>query len=157
MRIAWRTGPALCLSALLAASPPWANRLTFEVWPDASPDHAVFCSVLLRDGWISLVRVTGAGLPNAHPMRWRASRAESEALLDSLLALLSGRIASIDPTGSREPPAPFLTVTWMTRLDGRLASGLYMQPGLALPGPLGRTLAVLGLDKRCGVSATAGE
>ena len=35
---------ALCLAAMIAGPPAHANRLTFEVWPDASPDHAVFCT-----------------------------------------------------------------------------------------------------------------
>ena len=78
-------------------------------------------------------------------------------MLDSLLALPEGDIASVAPTGSREPPVPFLTVTWMTRLNGTLASGLHMQPGLALPGTLGRTLALPGLENRCGFSARAAE
>ncbi len=157
MPVTWANGRVLCLAAIFAAPPASANRLTFEVWPDTSPDHAVFCSVALDRGWISLVRVTGAGMPTPEPMRWRASQAETDAVFDSLQALLGGSLGSIDPTGSREPPAPFLTVTWMTRLDGTLASGIYMQPGLALPGPLSRTLASLGLANPCGFSAKAAE
>jgi hypothetical protein len=157
MRAGRALGLATCLTALVAALPARANRLTFEVWPDASPDHAISCTFALSDGWISLVQVKGAGMPNPQPMRWRASQAEVEALSDSLQALIGGELHSTDPTGSREPPAPFLTVTWMTRLDGTLASGLYMQPGLLMPGTLSNTLDSLGLNGPCGLIARAAE
>ncbi|WP_333815725.1 hypothetical protein [Tabrizicola sp.] len=150
-------GLALGLAVLTAALPAHANRLTFEVWPDASPDHAVSCTFALSDGWISLVQVTGAGMPGPKPMRWRASQPEVEALTTSLQAFVGGELGSVDPYLSRQPPAPFLSVTWMTRLDDRLKTGLYIQPGLALPRPLSQTLASLGLDRPCGLTARAAE
>jgi hypothetical protein len=153
----WIKGAVFCLAANVAVAPAHANRLTFEVWPDGSPDHVISCSLALNDGWISLVQVTGPGMPGPSPMRWRASRDELEAVSDGLQALVGGALGSVDPYRSRQPPAPFLTVTWMTRLDNRLATGLYVQPGLALPGPLSRTLALTGLDHPCGLSATTGE
>ena len=155
MRVHW--APALGLATLIVALPAHANRLTFEVWPDPSPDHIVSCTFALTDGWISLVQVTGAGIPGARPMRWHASRAEVEALSKGLQALVGGELGSVNPTVSRQPPAPFLSVTWMTRLDDRLVTGLYIQPGLALPVPLSQTLATLGLDRPCGLSARAAE
>ena len=148
---------ALCLVAILAALPAHANRLTFEVWPDASPDHAISCTFALADGWISLVQVTGAGMPGPDPMRWRASQDEVAALSDSLQAFVGGALGSVDPYGSRPPAAPFLSVTWMTRLNDRLATGLYIQPGLTLPRPLSDTLGSLGLDRPCGLTAKAAE
>jgi hypothetical protein len=157
MSARWPKGLALGLAALFAATPVCANRLTFEVWPDASPDHTVACTVAFKDGWISLVQITGAGMPGPQPMRWRASRAETDAVFESLQALVVGSVASVDPYQSRQPPAPFLSVTWMTRVDASLTSGLYIQPGLSLPAPLSRTLASLGLDRPCGLSATAAE
>lgn len=157
MPIRWPKRLALCLTAILAAAPATANRLTFEVWPDASPDHTVACTVAFKDGWISLVQITGAGMPNPQPMRWRASRAETDAVFDSLQALVGGTVASVDPYQSRQPPAPFLSVTWMTRVDASLTSGLYIQPGLTLPMPLSRTLASLGLDRPCGLTAKGDE
>jgi hypothetical protein len=153
----WPSGPAFCLAATLAATPAGANRLTIEVWPDASPDHAVFCSVALKDGWISLVRVTGAGLPGPSPLRWRASPTEIKALSDSLQAFVGGTLHSVDSYAARQPPAPFLSVTWMTQLDGDPARGLYLQPGLTLPRSLSRTLADLDLARPCGLTATAAE
>ena len=71
---------ALCLSALAVVQPADANRMTFEVWPDASPDHVVACTFALADGWISLVQAKGLGKPVPTPMRWRASKAEVDAL-----------------------------------------------------------------------------
>jgi hypothetical protein len=149
-------GLLICLAALVAAPPVAANRLTFEVWPDPSPDHAISCSVALDDGWISLVQVTGAGMPGPHPMRWRASQAEVDAVIDSLQALVDGSLGSVDPYASRQPAAPFLSVTWMTKVDASLASGLYIQSGLSLPGTLSKTLASLGVDRPCGISARSG-
>lgn len=157
MRLSLARALAFGLAALMAAAPVTANRLTFEVWPDASPDHVISCTFALSDGWISLVQVKGSGMPEREPMRWRATHADVKALSDSLQALVGGDLPSIDPTGSREPPAPFLTVTWMTRLNGTLASGLYMQPGLVLPGTLSDTLISLGLDRPCGLTARAAE
>lgn len=144
------------IAAALTALPACANRLTFEVWPDASPDHVVSCTFAVSDGWISLVQATGVGMPAPRPMRWRGTEAEVEAVSLGLQALVGGDLGSVDPYLSRPPPAPFLSVTWMTRLDDRLASGLYIQPGLSLPAPLSRTLGTLGLDRPCGVSAKAG-
>lgn len=147
---------ALCLVAILAALPAAANRLTFEVWPDASPDHVISCTFALSDGWISLVKVKGAGMPGPEPMRWRASRAEVDAVSDSLQAFVGGELGSVNPYLSRQPPAPFLSVTWMTRLDDRLATGFYIQPGMALPDQLSETLVSLGLGRPCGLSAKGG-
>ncbi len=157
MRHAGPAGLAICLAVTVAASQLCANRLTFEVWPDSSPDHAIFCSVALNDGWITLVQVTGAGMPNPRPMRWRASQAEVDAVSDSLQAFVGGELRSVDTYVSRLPPAPFLTVTWLTRLDDRLATGLYIQPGLALPAPLSAMLSSLGLTRPCGLTARAVE
>lgn len=148
---------ALCLVAPLAAPPAYANRMTFEVWPDSSPDHAVSCSIALSDGWISLVQVKGAGMPGPQPMRWRASAPEVQALSDTLQAFVGGALGSVDAYASRQPPAPFFSVTWMTRLNDRLATGLYIQPGLSLPPPLSQALSRLGVGQPCGLSARAAE
>lgn len=157
MRVRWVHGLALCLVAIGAAAPVAANRLTFEVWPDASPDHVVSCTFALSDGWISLVQVTGAGMPGLEPMRWRASHAEEDAMSHGLSAFVGGALGSVDPYSARQPAAPFMSVTWMTRLNDRLATGLYIQSGLALPDPLSTTLASLGLDRPCGLTAKAAE
>lgn len=157
MRMCWTFSLALCLASLSLACPAQANRLTFEVWPDASPDHVTSCTFALMDGWISLLQVKGAGMPGSSPMRWRASDTEIEALASSLQAFVGGDLGSVDPYRARQPAAPFLSVTWMTRLDNRLATGLYIQTGLVLPGPLSESLASLGLGRACGLSAKADE
>jgi hypothetical protein len=150
-------GLAVGIAASLTAQPACANRLTFEVWPDASPDHVMSCTFAISDGWISLVQVTGAGLPGRKPIRWRASSAEVDAVSSGLQVLVAGDLGSVDPYRSRQPPAPFLSVTWMTRLDDRFVSGLYVQPGLDLPASLSQALALLGIDRPCGFSAKAAE
>ena len=147
------TGLAVGLTAL----PACANRLTFEVRPDLQPDHIIACSVALQDGWISLVQVRGVGMPARHPIRWRMSQREEAAILTALQGFIAGDAASIDPYASRTPAPPFVSVTWMTSLDGDLASGLYFQPGLHLPGFLKASLTTLGLENTCGLSARAAE
>ncbi|HEY6919738.1 MAG TPA: hypothetical protein VI412_10775, partial [Tabrizicola sp.] len=102
---------ALCLSAFPAVHPALANRVTLEVWPDSSPDHVMSCSFALEDGWISMVRVTGLGMPGPGPMRWRASRTEVDAVSASLQAFVAGDLRSVDPYASRTPSAPFVSVT----------------------------------------------
>ena len=157
MQNAWTKVLAHSLATLVAALPASANRLTFEVWPDASPVHVMSCSVMLTDGWISLVQVKGAGMPRPEPFRWRASMAEIDAMSDSLQAFVGGALGSVNPYLSRQPPAPFLSVTWMTRLNDRQTTGLYIQPGLTLPYPLSDALASLGLNRACGLTAKAAE
>jgi hypothetical protein len=146
-----------CLAVLAANSPASANRLTFEAWPDANPANAAFCSVALSDGWFTLVQVQGAGLPAERPLRWRASDREEDAMTAALQAFLARDLVSVDPYESRLPPAPFVTVTWMTTLDDQMATGLYIQPGLPLPPVLADMAAALGLGQACGLTAKAAE
>ncbi len=141
----------------LTALPAGANRLTFEVRPDVQPDHTVACSISLKDGWISLVQVQGYGMPPPQPTRWRMARSEEAAILAALQAFVTGDAASVDTYRSRSPDPPFISVTWMTTLDGDLASGLYVQRGLHLPRVLSESLFSLGLDRTCGLTARADE
>lgn len=148
---------ALCLSALAVVQPADANRMTFEAWSDASPDHVVACTFALADDWISLVQAKGLGKPSPTPMRWRATKAEVDALSAGLQALVGGQLGSVDAYGARQPLAPFLSVTWMTRLDDRPVTGLYLQHGLVLPASLRHALASLGVEQSCGFSAKVDE
>jgi hypothetical protein len=157
MRRAHWQGLVAGIAAALTALPACANRLTFEVRPDPSPDHAVFCSFALEDDWISLIQVRGPGLPTQQPIRWRATRQEDAAILSALQAFVAGDTTSVDAYSSRPPPAPFVTVTWMTSLDGSLATGVFIQPGLRLPEVLAQSLSSLGLVRACGLSAKASE
>mgnify|MGYP003563469250 FL=1 len=78
-------------------------------------------------------------------------------MLTALRAFLAEDLSSVDPYVSRLPPAPFVTVTWMTTLDENMATGLYIQSGLPLPPPLANVASTLGLTKACGLSAKAVE
>ncbi|MDP3194473.1 hypothetical protein [Tabrizicola sp.] len=156
MRAARWQGLVAGITAFLTALPVCANRLTFDVRPDPLPDHAVACSVALTDGWISLVRIKGFGMPAPQPFRWRTTQTEEAALLAALEAFVYGDPRSVEAYHSRPPAPPFVSVTWMTSLDGELASGLYLQPGLHLPRVLASSLESLGLDHACGLSATTG-
>jgi hypothetical protein len=146
---------AVIAAVIVATRPVSANRLTFEAWPDANPANATFCSIALTEGWLTLVQVRGAGLPAKRPQRWRASDREEDAVTAVLQAFLAGNLTSVDPYGSRLPPAPFVTVTWMTTLDDQMATGLYIQPGLALPAILADVAITLGLERACGLTAKA--
>jgi hypothetical protein len=157
MRVRFAKGLVPFAALVVAAGQAGANRLTFEVWPDPDPTHAAFCSIALADGWLSLVQVRGAGLPARRPLRWRASASEEAAILSALQAFLAGDLVSTDPYGSRLPPAPFVTVTWMTTLDHSMATGLYIQPRAALPPVLAEVAVSLGLGQTCGLSARAAE
>jgi hypothetical protein len=147
----------LSVTIVAAALPACANRLTFEVWPNPDPTSATFCSVALSGGQLSLVQAKGAGLPTPEPLRWRASEPEQEAMTAALQAFLTGELVSVDPYVSRLPPAPFVTVTWMTTLDDHMATGLYIQPGLTLPPVLADMAQSLGLAQTCGLTARAAE
>lgn len=144
-------------AVLLTALPACANRLTFEVRPDIQPDHIVACSISLKDGWISLVQVQGYGMPAPQPTRWRTTVTEEDALVAALRSFVTGDAPSVDVYRARSPEPPFVSVTWMTSLNGDLASGLYLQRGLNLTEVLTQSLHSLGLDRACGLTAKAAE
>jgi hypothetical protein len=146
-----------CVAVIAATLPACANRLTIEVWPDPDPSSATFCSIALSEGWLTLVQVRGAGLPPAQPLRWRPSTVEEDAMTAALQAFLTGDLVSVDPYLSRLPPAPFVTLTWLTMLDGHMTTGLYIQSGLSLPPVLGDMALSLGVDESCGLTARAAE
>lgn len=150
-------GLVVVFAVSLTALPACANRLTFEVRPDMQPDHVVACSVSLKDGWISLVQVQGYGMPAPQPTRWRMTRAEEAAIITAIQAFVTGDAISVDAYRSRSPEPPFVSVTWMTSLNGDFISGLYVQRGLHLPDVLSASLRSLGLDRTCGLTARADE
>ena len=110
-----------------------ADVLTFEISPDHSPDHEVSCRIELHGHEMNVLEVRGAGMPPAHPMRWTVRKAEELAVLRALQALVSGDLAGVDIYNARLPLAPYVTVTWSTRVSGVPTSGLYVQKGLDLP------------------------
>lgn len=124
---------ALCLCAS-AGAPVAANTITFEIWPTTDPDTTVSCTIALSRGRFNMLEVQGLGMPAARPVHWFANEAEIAVLVAALQALVSGDLASVRPIiTSRLPAPPFVTATWMARLDTGLASGLYIQPGTGLP------------------------
>lgn len=134
---------ALLLALCLCKAPAAANSITFTFWPDADPDHAVFCAVRLAEGRLRASELRGFGITDRKAMEWFASRAETETLMAALQALSTGTLQSIDPTGSRFPAPPYASAIWMARSDAGLISGLYMQPGLDLPAELAAVIAGL--------------
>ena len=133
---------ALC-AILLTTLPADANGITFEIWPDTDPDATLSCAFRLAGGTMTLLEVRGPGMP-AKPLRWFANAAERAALATALQALVGGTLASVTPAiTTRAPAPPFITATWMARLDQGLASGLYIQPGLALPPELAAVLTTI--------------
>ena len=66
-------------------------------------------------------------------MRWIVRKAEELAVLQALQALVSGDLQGVDIYNSRLPLAPYVTVTWSTRVSDVPTSGLYVQKGLDLP------------------------
>ena len=131
---------ALVCAVLLLPAVAGANSITFEIWPGTDPDQVISCVIRWQNGQISALEVEGLGMPPRHPARWYEGRFEQDALLGALTALVNGDIASINPTGSRLPSPPFVTATWMARVDGGLMTGLFVQQGLDLPGVFNRLI-----------------
>ena len=139
-----RTAAIACAIVMLPAvarqNVATANSIGFEIWPGSDPDQVISCVVRWQHGQISALEVMGLGLPPRHPARWYHGRMEQAALLAALTALVNGDVPSINPTGSRLPPPPFVTATWMARVDGGLMTGLFVQEGLDLPGVFDRLI-----------------
>jgi hypothetical protein len=120
-----------------------ANSITFEIWPSPDPGQVISCVVRWQHGQISALEVMGPGMPPRHPARWYQGQREQDALMDALTALVNGDLPTINPTGSRLPPPPFVTATWMARVDGGLMTGLFVQQGLDLPAVFDRLITTL--------------
>ena len=133
----------LACAVLILPAVAAANSITFEIWPGPDPDQVISCVIRWQHGQISALEVQGLGMPPRHPARWYQGRQEQQALLAALTALVNGDVASINPTGSRLPPPPFVTATWMARVDGGLMTGLFVQQGLDLPGVFDRLIVTL--------------
>lgn len=126
----------LLLGLCVCHGPAAANSITFTFWPDADPDHAVFCAIRLAEGRFHAAELRGIGMTGRTAFEWFASREEADMLMAALQALSDGTLYSIDPTGSRFPAPPYASATWMARSDNGLLSGLYMQQGMELPAEL---------------------
>lgn len=113
-----------------------ANSLTIEVWPNADPTQTIYCAMTLTDGRFSTLEVIGHGAPAARPQQWFSTEPEIRALGAALQSLIGGELAGQVILTSRTPPPPYLSATWVANVDNATASGIYIQPGIALPDAL---------------------
>jgi hypothetical protein len=126
----WR---ACVLSALLLSGAARADVLTFGIFPTANPSASVSCRIELRSGQINVVEVRGVGMPPKAPYRWPVRRAEETAILHALQALISGDLPGVEVYSARTPAAPYVTITWSSKVNGLRVAGLYLQSGNDLP------------------------
>ena len=47
-----------------------ASTLTFNVWPNADPDSAIFCSLTLDHGRLIALQAKGLGMQNPRAVAW---------------------------------------------------------------------------------------
>jgi hypothetical protein len=150
------TAPRL-LAATVAAFCPGlatANALTFDFHPSDDPRATVLCTVQLQDTHLVAVEIEGTGAAPQAALRWPATKLEADLLLQALGALLAQDIASVDdPNLARPPDPPYASIRWFARTNDGLVSGLYLQPGLALPHPLDRVVAELLFGGPCAALA----
>ncbi len=125
-------GRALVL-ALLLCRPAQADSIAFQIWPNRNANDVVTCRIELRSGQIVVFEYKGVGPPPSLIMRWPVRKSEETAMLHVLQALISGDLPSIDPYKLQVPMPPFVMVTWSTRVNDRLLTGLYLAKDLDLP------------------------
>lgn len=140
---------ALCLTGFAVPMPLAASTVNFNIWPSADPDAAIYCSVSLNQGRLVVIEAKGLGLQRPHPMQWWATDADTAAFLHAVQALISGEVPSDYPDLAARPAPPFLTVTWIAHLDGRITTGRYVAADLAVPPALAQMLAVVTPNGRC--------
>ena len=117
----------------LSGSAARADSVAFQIWPDRNAENVVTCRIELRAGQIVALEFTGSGAPPGLVMRWPVRKAEEAAVLHTLQALISGDLPTEDPYTSRVPLPPYVMVTWSTKVNDSLLTGLYIQQGLDLP------------------------
>lgn len=127
-----------------------SHALTFDLHPSSDPRTTVLCTVQLQGSHLIAVEIQGTGAAPQAPLRWPATRAETDILFDALGDLLSQEIASVDdPNLARPPDPPYAGVRWFTRTGEGLETGVYLQSGLVLPSSLQRVVAELLLGGPC--------
>ena len=130
--------PGLCGAALAAglalcpAPPVAAHSLLITLWPSRDPGEVLRCALHMEGGRMRMVQARGQGAGEPM-MAWAPDAAEEAVMMAALAAFVSGDLPSIPPTDPGQPPPPYLTVSWITRLDGEVAAGRMVAPGLALP------------------------
>lgn len=110
-----------------------SDVLTYEIWPSSDPASIVSCRIELKSGQINVVEAKGTGMPPRHGLRWPVRKVEELAMIAALQSLVSGELPSVDTYTARLPPAPLVTVSWSTRVNDALTTGLFVQDGLTLP------------------------
>lgn len=79
-----------------------------------------------------------------------ANDTDTAAFLGGVQALVSGAVPSGNSNLAPRPQPPFLTVTWMANLDGRVATGRYVATDLQMPDELSQVLARVMPGSYCG-------
>ena len=150
------TRAIMAVASGLALAPALAvgHALTFDFHPSDDPRTTVLCTVQLQGSHLIAVEIEGTGAAPQAPLRWPATRAETDILLDALGDLLSQEIASVDdPNLARPPDPPYAGVRWFAHTGDGLKTGVYHQPGLTLPPSLQRVVAELLLGGPCAALA----
>jgi hypothetical protein len=135
----WR---AAALMLCLLPQGALGDVLTLGIYPTSNPGASVSCRIELRSGQINVVEVRGTGMPPKRPFRWPVRQHEEAAMLSALQALISGDLPGVDTYSSRQPAAPYVTITWSSVVNGARVNGLYLQSGLTLPPVLSQLLDV---------------
>ena len=136
----WR---GMVLSLCLLPHGALGDVLTFGIFPTSNRAASVSCRIELRAGQINVVEVRGTGMPPKRPFRWPVRRAEEKAVLSALQALISGDLPGADALSTRDPPAPYVTITWSSTVNGQRVGGLYRQAGLELPPVMAQLIDVI--------------
>ena len=133
----WR---ALVLSFSLMSQAAAADVLSFDIWPSTDPYKSLVCRIEIRGGQMIVVEVQGTFVPPRHVMRWPVRHGEAAAMAVAMAALIAGDLPSVGGYAAHGPAAPMIAVTWSTKLERGLISGVYTQSGLDLPPELARVV-----------------
>lgn len=124
-------GAVWAVLALTAPAPALAHSLSLTLWPSADPETVRRCAVHLDAGRMRVVQARGPGV-GERVVVWAPTAAEEAVMMAALAAFVSGDIAGVAPTDPAQPAPPFVTVNWITRLDGQVLAGRSVTRGLDL-------------------------
>lgn len=135
-------GAVCAVLALLAPAPVLAHSLSLTLWPSDDPETVRRCAVHLDAGRMRVVQAQGPGVGERVAV-WAPTSGEEAVLMAALAAFVAGDLPSVGPTDPAQPAPPFVTVNWITRLDGQVLAGRSVAPGLDLPPVLAAVVARL--------------
>ena len=118
--------------ALLAPAPALAHSLSLTLWPSSDPEAVLRCAVHLDAGRMRVVQGRGPGA-GERVVVWAPTAEEQTVMMAALAAFVAGDLPVVAPTEPAQPAPPFVTVNWITRLDGDVLAGRMVAPGLDLP------------------------